>query len=97
MILFSAIGVGMYVFLRALALSTAACVLAAATFAFAGPVLSQVNHVDMTEGFVAIPWMLLAVLHIVRDGRWRWAILLGVAFASVSSPARPRPCSTRRS
>ncbi len=82
-ILFSGIALGMYVFLRALKLSTVACVLAAATFAFAGPVLSEVNHVDMTEGYVAIPWMLLAVLHIVRDGRWRWSILLGVAFASV--------------
>ena len=82
-ILFSLIAVGMYVFLRALKLSTVASVFGAATFAFAGPVLSQVNHVDMTEGYVAIPWMLLAVLHIVRDGRWRWTILLGIAFATV--------------
>jgi hypothetical protein len=82
-ILFSAIAIGMYVFLRALRLATVACLLGAATFAFAGPVLSQVNHVDMTEGYVAIPWMLLAVLHIVRDGRWRWSILLGIAFATV--------------
>jgi len=88
-IVFSAIAVGMYVFLRALKLSTVACVLAAATFAFAGPVLSQVNHVDMTEGFVAIPWMLLAVLHIVRDGRWRWTILLGIAYATVILAGAP--------
>jgi hypothetical protein len=82
-ILFSAVAIGMYTFLRALALSTMACLLAAATFAFSGTMLSQVNHVDMTEGFVAIPWMLLAVLHIVRDGRWRWSVLLGIAFATV--------------
>ena len=88
-VLFSAIAVGMYVFLRALKLSTVACLLAAVTFAFAGPVLSQVNHVDMTEGFVAIPWMLLAVLHIVRDGRWRWTILLGVAYATVILAGAP--------
>ena len=88
-IVYSAIGVGMYVFLRALALSTVACLLGAATFAFAGPVLSQVNHVDMTEGFVAIPWMLLAVLHIVRDGRWRWSVLLGIAFATVILAGAP--------
>ena len=88
-IAFSAIAVGMYVFLRALKLSTVACLLAAATYAFAGPVLSQVNHVDMTEGFVAIPWMLLAVLHIVRDGRWRWTILLGIAYASVILAGAP--------
>jgi hypothetical protein len=82
-VLFAAIAIGMYVFLRALKLSTMACLLGAATFAFAGPVLSQVNHVDMTEGYAAIPWMLLAVHHIVRDGRWRWSIVLGVAFATV--------------
>jgi hypothetical protein len=82
-VLFSAIAIGMYVFLRALKLSTVACLLGAVTFAFAGPVLSQANHVDMTEGFVAVPWMLLAVHHIVRDGRWRWAIVLGIAYATV--------------
>jgi hypothetical protein len=88
-VVFSAIGVGMYVFLRAMALSTVACLLGACTFAFAGTVLSQVNHLDMTEGFVAIPWMLLAVLFIVRTGRWRWSILLGVAFASVILAGAP--------
>ena len=88
-ILFSLIAVGMYLFLRALALSTAACVLAAATFSFSGVVLSQVNHVDMTEGFVSIPFMLLAVLHIVRDGRWRWSVLLGVGFALVDFRGAP--------
>jgi hypothetical protein len=81
--LFSGIAIGMYVFLRALALSTMASLVAAATFAFSGVVLSQVNHVDMTEGFVALPWMLLAVLHIVRDGRWRWSVLLGAGLAIV--------------
>ena len=35
-VLFSVIAIGMYVFLRALKLSTVACVLGAATFAFAG-------------------------------------------------------------
>jgi hypothetical protein len=88
-ILFSAIAVGMYVFLRALALSVGACFLGAVTFAFAGPVLNQVNHVDMTEGFVAIPWLLLAVLHVTRDGRWRWSILLGIAFATVILAGAP--------
>jgi hypothetical protein len=82
-ILFSLIGVGMYGFLRALALSTTACVLAAVTFTSAGVVLGQANHVDMTEGFASIPFLLLAVLHIGRDGRWRWSIVLGVAFALV--------------
>ncbi len=82
-VLFSVIAIGMYSFLRALKLSTVACLLGGATFAFAGPVLSQVNHVDMTAGFAAIPWMLLAVHHIVRDGRWRWSIVLGIAYATV--------------
>jgi hypothetical protein len=82
-ILFSLIGIGMYLFLRALALSTTACVLATLTFVCSGVVLGQANHVDMTEGFASIPFMLLAVLHIVRDGRWRWSVLLGIGFALV--------------
>jgi hypothetical protein len=82
-VLFAGIAVGMYLFLRALALSTVACLLAALTFTFSGTVFSQINHVDMTEGLVAVPWMLLAVLHIIRDGRWRWSVLLGVGFALV--------------
>ena len=36
-------------------------------------------------------WMLLAVLHIVRDGRWRWTILLGVAYATVILAGAPGP------
>ena len=38
---------------------------------------------------MAIPWMLLAVLHIVRDGRWRWSILLGIAYATVILAGAP--------
>jgi hypothetical protein len=82
-ILFSLIGVGMYLFLRALTLSTVACVLAALTFVCSGVVVGQANHLDMTEGFASIPFMLLAVLHIVRGGRWRWSVLLGIGFALV--------------
>jgi hypothetical protein len=33
--------------------------------------------------------MLLAVLHITRDGRWRWSILLGIAFATVILAGAP--------
>lgn len=82
-VLFAGIGIGMYALLRALALSVVASVIAGFTFAFSGTVLSQFNHLDMTEGFVAVPWMLLAIVHIVRDGRWRWSLLLGVGFAIV--------------
>ena len=53
------------------------------TFTFSGTVFNQVNHLDMTEGFVAIPWMLLAVLHILREGKWRWSVVLGAGFAMV--------------
>ncbi|HEY2213509.1 MAG TPA: hypothetical protein VGH31_00535, partial [Acidimicrobiales bacterium] len=82
-ILYSAIGIGMYVYVRALSLNLGPALVAAITFTCSGVVLTQVNHVDMAEGFVALPWMLLAVLHIVRDGRWRWSILLGVGLCVV--------------
>jgi Bacterial membrane protein YfhO len=81
--LFSLVAIGMYLYLRALRLSTTSCLLAAMTFSCSGVVLSQVSHVDMTEGFVSLPFMLLAMVHIVRDGRWRWSVLLGIAFALV--------------
>jgi hypothetical protein len=81
--LFSLIAVGMYAYLRVLKLSVAACFLAACTFTFAGTVFSQINHLDMTEGFAALPWMLLALHRIVHDGRWRWTLLLAVAFATM--------------
>ncbi len=89
-VLFAGLAIGMYVFLRgAYSLSTLASLLAGATFAFSGAVLSQINHVDMTEGYLAIPWMLLAVHHIVKDGKWRWSVLLGVAFATVILAGAP--------
>ena len=81
--LFSLVAIGMYLFLRALKLSTIACALAASTCMCSGVVLSQVSHVDMTEGFASLPFMLLAVVHMARDGRWRWSVLLGLAFALV--------------
>ncbi len=82
-VLFALIAIGMHLFLRALKLSTSASVLAAVTFSCSGVVLSQVSHIDMTEGYASLPFMLLAVVHIVRDGRWRWSVLLGIAFALV--------------
>ena len=88
-ILFSAIAVGMYVFLRALKLSTAACVLAAATYAFAGPVLSQVNHVDMTEGSSPSRGCCWRSCTSSVTGGGAGRILLGIAYATVILAGAP--------
>ena len=80
--IFSSVGVGTYLLLRAGGTSPLASFLGAASFAFAGAVADQTAvHLDMGEGFAALPWALLAIRHIGDDGRWRWAVLLGVATA----------------
>jgi len=66
-ILFSLIAVGMYVFLPPLALSTTACMLRPHIHLFGSRAEPQANHVDMTEGFASIPFMLCGVAR--RDGR----------------------------
>ncbi|MGH9073604.1 MAG: hypothetical protein ACRDZQ_05740, partial [Acidimicrobiales bacterium] len=77
------IATGTYAFLRGLGVSVVAALLGASVFAFSGAVASQVLHLDMTEGFASLPWMLLATRKIVVHGHWRWCVLLGVGFALV--------------
>lgn len=81
-LVFSSIGVGTFLLFRSCGVSVGAAFLGAFSFTFAGAVLSQTSvHVDMGDGFASLPWALLAVRRLGDDGRWRWAILFGVAFA----------------
>lgn len=52
---------GMYLFLRRLGLCRAAATFGAATFTFAGYMAAQIVHIDLIQGAVSLPWMLLAV------------------------------------
>ena len=89
-LIFSSIGVGTYLLLRAGGTTPLASFLGAASFAFAGAVADQTAvHLDMGEGFVALPWALLAIRHIGSDGRWRWAVLLGVSTAVLMLAGSP--------
>jgi hypothetical protein len=79
---FSAIGVGTVLLFRSCGISTKASLLGTFSFTFAGAVASQTAvHIDMGEGLAALPWSLLAVRRLGDDPRWRWALLLGAAFA----------------
>ena len=81
-LVFSSIGVGTFVLFRSCGVSVSAAFLGAFSFTFAGAVLSQTSvHIDMGDGFASLPWALLAVSRLGHDGRWRWAVLLGAAFA----------------
>ena len=80
--IFSSIGVGTCLFLYDSGTSPIASFLGAAVFAFGGAVLTQASvHTDMAEGLASLPWVLLAIRRIGVDGRWRWCVLLGLAFA----------------
>jgi hypothetical protein len=87
---FASVAVGTYVFLRVSGTSKLAGGLAAFSFAFAGAVAGQgAVHIDMSEGFASLPWLLLAVRQIIADGRWRWCWLLAVASCLVILSGSP--------
>jgi hypothetical protein len=86
----ASVSVGTYVFLRETGIGRMPSFLGAVSFAFAGAVAAQgAVHMDMAEGFASLPWMLLAVRHVVEDGRWRWSLLLGVAVACLILAGAP--------
>ncbi len=86
-ILFASLAWGTYLLFRTSRMSKVPAVMAAAVFSFAGASAAQAVHVDMSSGMASLPWMLLAVRHVVRhDGRERnlfWMAVLGVAYALV--------------
>ena len=80
--IFSSVGVGTCLLFSDSGTSPLASFLGAAVFALGGAVLTQASvHTDMAEGLASLPWVLLAIRRIAVDGRWRWCVLLGVAFA----------------
>ena len=80
--IFSSIGVGTCLLFHDSGTSPIASFLGAAVFTFGGAVLTQASvHTDMAEGLASLPWVLFAIRRIGVDGRWRWCVLLGVAFA----------------
>lgn len=86
----ASVSVGTYAFARETGIGRLPSFLGAVSFAFAGAVAAQgAVHMDMAEGFASLPWMLLAVRHIVDDGRWRWSLLLGVAVACLILAGAP--------
>lgn len=73
---------GMYAFLRLLALIRGVAALGGATFAFSGYMSSQIVHLDLVTGAALIPWALVAVHQVAyrsASGRgWRWVALLAL-------------------
>lgn len=79
--IFSSVGVGTCLLFSEHGMSPAAAFLGAFVFAFGGAVAAQASvHTDMAEGLASLPWVLLAIRRIATDGRWRWAVLLGLVF-----------------
>jgi len=81
-IIFSSIGVGTCLFFNESGISPLAAFLGAFVFTFGGAIATQAAvHTDMADGLASLPWILLAIRRIAVDGRWRWSVLLGLAFA----------------
>ncbi|MFZ0667053.1 MAG: YfhO family protein [Acidimicrobiales bacterium] len=78
---YSATAVGTYLLFRSSGIRTKGAFLGAFSFAFAGVIATQTSvHIDMGEGLASLPWALYAIRRLGDDRRWRWAVLLTVAF-----------------
>jgi len=90
----SAAGLGMFCFLRALRLGSLAAFLGALSFAFAGAMPAQVSHFGLVAGMSWVPLMLLAVLRVTQDrpaaSRLRWTAVLAAAAGLVLLAGEPR-------
>ena len=58
--------------------SIAARLLAAVIFMFGGVAAARLQHTPMIVTWVLLPWLIILVRKLADDGRWRFAIALGV-------------------
>jgi hypothetical protein len=87
-------GLGMFAFLRACRLATAASLLGALSFAFAGAMSAQVAHFGLVAGMSWVPLQLLCVLRLSGPramlSRMAWAGALACTFGLTILAGEPR-------
>jgi hypothetical protein len=87
-------GLGMFAFLRACRLATAAGLLGALSFAFAGAMSAQVAHFGLVAGMSWVPLQLLCVLRLSAPrstlSRLAWAGALACTFGLTILAGEPR-------
>lgn len=90
--LYATAAVGTYVFFRDCGRSVAAALAAAASFAFAGFLSSQIGHVDAIQAAALLPWLLFTLRRAALAERHRgcWAALLGLGVGIVILAASPQ-------
>ena len=104
-----AAAIGVYALLRQYRLARLACLLAAATYAFGGPMAGQMVHLPIIQGWGWIPFMVLAQLRLSwqvfdtgprgtvparRGSAWPWVVLLAVTLAMMLLTGEPRSIAT---
>jgi len=72
------IGWGMYVWLRILNLSPLPSLFGGLTMAFSGPVMSQLTHITLLQGFSLLPWVMIATHLLAQKKSWRWVSVLAL-------------------
>lgn len=86
---------GFYCFMRELGHSRWASWMAAATFAFAGFMISQMVHLGTIEGVAWVGWIGLFVTRLARSEKWperlTWTVYLGVSAGLVILTGSPEP------
>lgn len=76
-------GVGFFAFARAWGLRFSVALAAALLYESGGHTLTLAfpGHLQKVEAIGWLPWALAACVMVRRDGRWRWAVGLGAAWA----------------
>jgi len=70
------IGWGMYVWLRMLKFDPLASLFGGITMAFSGPVMTELPHITLLQGFSLLPWIMVATHVLAQKKSWRWATIL---------------------
>ncbi len=86
-------GLGLYALARHLGLSRPAALTGAGVFLVGGPTLSLINVWNHFAGACWMPWVVLASLRAVRDGRPRAALVWGIAVAAQVFAGSPDLCA----
>lgn len=70
------IGWGMYLWLKILGLSPLPSLFGAVTMAFSGPVMTQLPHITLLQGFSMLPWIMSASHMLTEKKSLRWIVVL---------------------
>lgn len=81
---------GTYTFTRSLRMSNTASLFSAFIFAFSGPLITQVNHLNLIQAASYMPWLFFLSLKIARSKSWKYAPLFAIVLSQQIFSGHPQ-------